>query len=131
MSPIAAFCVGAHVSAAKIRPCGAVPSCAAAVGGIPDRCAVRVSWDLGSRDSVSLSVKTAKVTKGGVTMREGLTTVTISWPVDVSRVVAVIPTYTCHDVSDRIVVSDWSADGIAVRANASQIVDFSLYVLYV
>ena len=71
------------------------------------------------------------MTKGGVTTREGLTTVTISWPVDVSRVVAVIPTYTCHDVSDRIVVSDWSADGIAVRANASQIVDFLLFVLYV
>ena len=84
-----------------------------------------------SRDSVSLSVKTAKVTKGRVTTREGLTTVTISWPVDVSRVVAVIPTYTCHDISDRIVVSDWNADGITVRAGASQIVDFSLFVLHV
>ena len=55
----------------------------------------------------------------------------IAWPVDISRVVAVIPTYICHDISDRIVVSGWSADGITVRANASQIVDFSLFILYV
>lgn len=84
-----------------------------------------------NRDSVSLSVKTAKVTKSNVTTREGSTTVPISWPVAVSRVVAVIPIYTCHDISDRIVVSGWSAEGITVRANANQMVDFSLFILYV
>lgn len=88
-------------------------------------------WDLGSRDSVSLSVKSTKAVKGGVTTRDGSTTVPIAWPVDISRVVAVIPTYICHDISDRIVVSGWSADGITVRANANQIVDFTLFILYV
>lgn len=83
------------------------------------------------RDSVSQSVKTAKIVKGNVTTRDGSTTVPISWPVDVSRIVAVVPTYTCHEISDRIVVSDWSADGITVRAGANQGVDFSLFVLYV
>lgn len=131
MGSVSACRIGAHVGAAKIRPCSAMPICAAAVGGIPDRCAVRVSRDLGSRDSVSLSVKSTKVVKDGVTTREGSTTAPIAWPVDISRVVAVIPTYICHDVSDRIVVSGWSADGITVRANASQIVDFALFVLYV
>ena len=55
----------------------------------------------------------------------------LSWPVDVSRVVAVIPTYTCHSISDRIVVSDWDASNITIRAGASQTVDFRSFVLYV
>lgn len=94
--------------------------------------ATTVGGELGRlADSVSTSVKEARVTKDGVTTRDGLTTVKISWPVAVSRVVAVIPTYTCRDISDRIVVSDWNAEGISVRAGASQIVDFVLHVLYV
>lgn len=94
--------------------------------------ATTVGGELGRlADSVSTSVKAAKVTKDGVTTRDGLTMVKISWPVAVSRIVAVIPTYTCRDISDRIVVSDWNADGISVRAGASQIVSFVLHVLYV
>ncbi len=73
----------------------------------------------------------AKVVKANVTTRDGSTTVPLSWPVDVSRVVAVIPTYTCHSISDRIVVSDWDASNITIRAGASQTVDFSFFVLYV
>lgn len=37
-------------------------------------------------------------------------TVPVAWPVDVSRVVAVVPSYACQEYSDRIVVSDWGAD---------------------
>lgn len=76
-------------------------------------------------------MKSAKVAKGTVTTSDGSTTEPISWPVDVSRVVAVIPTYTCHEISDRIVISDWDAEGITVRAGASQGVDLSLFILYV
>ena len=83
------------------------------------------------RDAAEGAVKKTKVVKNNVTTRDGSTTVPLSWPVDVSRVVAVIPTYTCHEISDRIVVSDWSAEGITVRAGAAQSVDFSLFVLYV
>ena len=83
------------------------------------------------RDAAEGAVKKTKVVKNNVTTRDGSTTVPLSWPIDVSRVVAVIPTYTCHEISDRIVVSDWSAEGITVRAGASQAVDFSLFVLYV
>ena len=72
-----------------------------------------------------------KIVKTNVSTRDGSTTVSVSWPVDVSRVVAVIPTYTCHEISDRIVVSDWSAEGITLRAGAAQSVDFSLFVLRV
>lgn len=85
----------------------------------------------GLRDSVSQGVRMTKIAKTNVSTRDGSTTVPLSWPIDVSRVVAVIPTYTCHEISDRIVVSDWSAEGITVRAGASQVVDFSLFVLYV
>lgn len=83
------------------------------------------------RDSASQAVKTTKIVKTNVSTSDGSTTVSVSWPVDVSRVVAVIPTYTCHEISDRIVVSDWSAEGITLRAGAAQSVDFSLFVLYV
>lgn len=83
------------------------------------------------RDAAEGAVKKTKVVKSNVTTRDGSTTVSVSWPVDVSRVVAVIPTYTCHEISDRIVVSDWSAEGITLRAGAAQSVDFSLFVLYV
>ena len=77
------------------------------------------------------AVKATKIVKTNVTTRDGSATVPLSWPIDVSRVVAVIPTYTCHEISDRIVVSDWSADGITLRAGAAQSVDFSFFVLYV
>lgn len=85
----------------------------------------------GLRDSVSQGVRMTKIVKTNVATRDGSTTVSVSWPIDVSRVVAVIPTYTCYEISDRIVVSDWSAEGITVRAGAAQSVDFSLFVLYV
>ena len=85
----------------------------------------------GLRDSVSQGVRMTKIVKTNVSTRDGSTTLSVSWPVDVSRVVAVIPTYTCHEISDRIVVSDWSAEGITVRAGVAQYVNFSLFVLYV
>lgn len=84
------------------------------------------------RDSVSRTVKSTKIVKTNVrTSASSAVSVSVSWPVDVSRIVGVIPTYTCHEYSDRIVVSDWSADGITVRAGADQTVDFSLFVLHV
>lgn len=85
----------------------------------------------GLRDSVSQGVRMTKIVKTNVSTSDGSTSVAVSWPIDVSRVVAVIPTYTCHSISDRIVVSDWSAEGITLRAGAAQSVDFSLFVLYV
>lgn len=83
------------------------------------------------RDAAEGAVKKTKIVKANVTTNDGSTSVSVSWPVDVSRVVAVIPTYTCHSISDRIVVSDWSAEGITLRAGAAQSVDFSFFVLYV
>ena len=49
----------------------------------------------------------------------------------VSRVVAVVPSYVCQEYSDRIVVSDWGADGVDVRAGVDQNVSMTLHVLYV
>lgn len=58
-------------------------------------------------------------------------TMTVSWPVDVSRVVAVFPTYTCNEYSDRVVLSNWGSDGVTLRAGADQEIWISLFVLYV
>ena len=58
-------------------------------------------------------------------------TVPVAWPVDVSRVVAVVPSYVCQEYSDRIVVSDWGADGVDVRAGVDQNVSMTLHVLSV
>lgn len=99
--------------------------------GVPVPMFEKLPTSKSMRDAARASVKSTKVVKTNVTTRDGSTTVPLSWPIDVSRVVAVIPTYTCHEISDRIVVSDWSAEGITVRAGASQAVDFSLFVLYV
>lgn len=55
----------------------------------------------------------------------------VSWPVDVSRVVAVFPTYTCSDYSDRVVLSDWNESGVTLRAGVDQVISISLFVLYV
>lgn len=76
-------------------------------------------------------MKIAKLAKNNVNTRDGYVSVPVSWPVDVERVVAVIPTYVCSDISDRIVISDWSSDNITIRAGASQSVDLSMSVLYV
>ena len=72
-----------------------------------------------------------KISKRSVVTRDGSTTLPISWEVDVKRVVAVIPTYVCHEISDRIVMSDWGASAITIRADAKQSVGFSFFVLYV
>ena len=58
-------------------------------------------------------------------------TVPVSWPVDVSRIVAVVPTYTCNDYSDRVVLSNWDESGVTLRAGADQVISISLFVLYV
>ena len=55
----------------------------------------------------------------------------VSWPVDVSRIVAVVPTYTCNDYSDRVVLSNWDADGVTLRAGVDQVISLSLFVLFV
>lgn len=55
----------------------------------------------------------------------------VSWPVDVSRVVTVVPTYTCNDFSDRVVLSNWDESGVTLRAGADQVISISLFVLYV
>ena len=56
---------------------------------------------------------------------------TSSTPVAVSRVVAVVPTYVCHEYSDRVVVSGWDEGGVEVRAGVDQYVSMTLCVLYV
>lgn len=58
-------------------------------------------------------------------------TMAVSWPVDVSRIVAVVPTYTCNDYSDRVVLSNWDESGVTLRAGADQVISISLFVLYV
>ncbi len=58
-------------------------------------------------------------------------TAPVAWPVAVSRVVAVVPTYVCHEYSDRVVVSGWGEGGVEVRAGVDQYVSMTLCVLYV
>lgn len=83
-------------------------------------------------DSVSRSVRSAKIPMRTVsTSASNAVTMAVSWPVDVSRIVAVIPTYTCKDYSDRVVLSDWDSDGVTLRAGADQEIFISLFVLYV
>lgn len=83
-------------------------------------------------DSVSRSVRSAKIpTQTVATSSSHAVTMAVSWPVDVSRVVAVIPTYTCKDYSDRVVLSDWDKSGVTLRAGADQQIFISLLVLYV
>lgn len=83
-------------------------------------------------DSVSSSVRSAKIpTRTVSTSASHAVTMAVSWPVDVSRVVAVVPTYICNDYSDRVVLSDWDASGVTLRAGADQVISISLFVLYV
>ena len=84
-------------------------------------------------DSVAQAVvKAAKVVLDNFrTSSTVVVTVPVAWPVDVSRVVAVVPSYVCQEYSDRIVVSDWGADGVDVRAGVDQNVSMTLHVLYV
>ena len=83
-------------------------------------------------DSVSRSVQFAKIpTRTLSTSASHAFTMAVSWPVDVSRIVAVIPTYTCKDFSDRVVLSDWDESGVTLRAGADQQIFISLFVLYV
>lgn len=84
-------------------------------------------------DSVAQAVvKAAKVVLDNFrTSPTVVVTVPVAWPVDVSRVVAVVPSYVCQEYSDRIVVSDWGADGMDVRAGVDQNVSMTLHVLYV
>lgn len=83
-------------------------------------------------DSVSSSVRSAKIpTQTVSTSASSAVTMAVSWPVDVSRIVAVIPSYTCKDYSDRVVLSDWDKSGVTLRAGADQQIFISLFVLYV
>lgn len=83
-------------------------------------------------DSVSRSVRSAKIPTQTVdTSSSQAFTMAVSWPVDVSRIVAVIPTYTCKYYSDRVVLSDWDKSGVTLRAGADQQIFISLLVLYV
>ena|GEM_PF-4584706 len=84
-------------------------------------------------DSVSReAVKFAKIpTRTVSTSASHAVTMTVSWPVDVSRIVAVVPTYTCNDFSDRVVLSNWDESGVTLRAGADQVISISLFVLYV
>lgn len=83
-------------------------------------------------DSVSSSVRSAKIpTQTVSTSSSSAVTMAVSWPVDVSRIVAVIPSYTCKKYSDRVVLSDWDSNGVTLRAGADQEIFISLFVLYV
>ena len=78
-------------------------------------------------DSVAQAVvKAAKVVLDNFrTSSTAVVTVPVAWPVDV------VPSYVCQEYSDRIVVSDWGADGVDVRAGVDQNVSMTLHVLYV
>lgn len=84
-------------------------------------------------DSVSRAVvKAAKVDLDNFqTSSTQAVTAPVAWPVAVSRVVAVVPTYVCHEYSDRVVVSGWDEGGVEVRAGVDQYVSMTLCVLYV
>ena len=121
---------GAATSAArletprKIKITGAVNG-SAAFDGSQD-----LSIDVLRADSDG-AVKALSVDVQGVNTREGSITVPVKWPVDHARIKAVVPTYICQTISDRVVVSDHDESGITVRAGASQVVDMALCVLYV
>ena len=83
-------------------------------------------------DSASRSVQFVKIPERAVeTSSSQAVTMAVSWPVDVSRIVAVIPTYTCSNYSDRVVLSDWDESGVTLRTSADQFISISLFVLYV
>ena len=77
-------------------------------------------------------MKAAKVDLGNfLTSSTAAVTAPVAWPVAVSRVVAVVPAYVCHEYSDRVVVSGWDEGGVEVRAGVDQYVSMTLCVLYV
>ena len=83
-------------------------------------------------DSVSRSVQAAKIpARMFSTSASHAVTMAVSWPVDVSRIVAVFPSYTCNKYSDRVVLSDWDESGVTLRAGVDQEISISLFVLYV
>lgn len=84
-------------------------------------------------DSVSQAVvKAANVALDNFrTSSTEAVTAPVAWPVAVSRVVAVVPAYVCHEYSDRVVVSGWGEGGVEVRAGVDQYVSMTLCVLYV
>ena len=55
----------------------------------------------------------------------------VSWPIDVSRIVAVVPTYSCDNENDRIVLSDWNESGVILRGSVNQQIFISLFILYI
>ncbi len=83
-------------------------------------------------DSVSQAVKAASVALDNfLASSTQAVTAPVAWPVAVSRVVAVVPAYVCHEYSDRVVVSGWDEGGVEVRAGVDQYVSMTLCVLYV
>lgn len=83
-------------------------------------------------ETVSRSVQAVKIPPQTVsTSASNAVTMAVSWPVDVSRIVAVVPNYTCSDYSDRVILSDWDASGVTLRAGVDQFISISLFVLYV
>ena len=83
-------------------------------------------------DSVSRCVQSAKIPERTVsTSASHAVTMLVSWPVDVSHIVAVFPTYTCNDYSDRVVISNFDANGVTLRAGVDQVISIALSVLYV
>lgn len=94
--------------------------------------ATTVGGELGSlADSASRSIQVENIPQRNVAVSSGsVTKMRVSWPVDVSRVVGVVPRYTCKDFTDRVVVSDWDSDGVMLRAGGDQTIYISLSVLY-
>lgn len=95
--------------------------------------ATTVGGELGSlADSASRSIQVKNIPQQDLSVSSSAAKIMqVSWPVDVSRVVGVVPRYICHDFSDRVVVSDWDSGGVTLRAGGDQTISISLSVLYI
>lgn len=95
--------------------------------------ATTVGGELGSlADSASRSIQVKNIPYQNFTVSSSVAKkMQVSWPIDASRVVGVVPRYTCHDYSDRVVVSDWDSEGVTLRAGGDQTISISLSVLYI
>lgn len=56
--------------------------------------------------------------------------ISVSWSVDFAKIKAVLLTYVCDDLSDRIVLSDYDSSSITLRGSTKQYISASLTILH-
>ena len=121
----------AYVAIARVPIVGLAPSePVSLVGGLKSNSQLAESISA-IGDSVSLALKTSKMTLPRIYIGENTATkVNVSWSVDFARIKAVLLTYVCNDASDRIVLSDYDSSSITLRGSIKQYIGASLTILH-